>query len=263
MSTWLAILIVTCGLFLVGAILGLIAVNRDPEGNAARPGAGDPRGEAHDGGVQVRWRLARTTGRPTRSGTRSRPSATQLAGAVDHLRDEIREATDIGAKVKREAARRSPRARSAPGSSSPAGSARRCAWSPGGARVHEGALRPLFRCRPRLTLPRRRPRAAGERSAGSPSSSRAGKQFLADDCMGLSQQVAYSSLLAFFPAMIFLVALPRPDRRLRRAHRIPRPGRAEVGDRHHRPAPAGHAATRLPCSSSSASSARSGRAAGR
>jgi membrane protein len=35
---------------------------------------------------------------------------------------------------------------------------------------------------------------------------RAGKQFLADDCMGLSQQVAYNSLLAFFPAMIFLVA---------------------------------------------------------
>jgi membrane protein len=36
---------------------------------------------------------------------------------------------------------------------------------------------------------------------------RTGKQFLADDCMGLSQQVAYSSLLAFFPAMIFLVAV--------------------------------------------------------
>jgi uncharacterized membrane protein YqjE len=28
MSTWLAILIVTCGLFLIGAILGLIAINR-------------------------------------------------------------------------------------------------------------------------------------------------------------------------------------------------------------------------------------------
>src|SRR5205823_9568028 len=26
-----------------------------------------------------------------------------------------------------------------------------------------------------------------------------------DDCMGLSQQVAYSSLLAFFPAMAFVV----------------------------------------------------------
>ena len=36
---------------------------------------------------------------------------------------------------------------------------------------------------------------------------RTGKQFLADDCMGLSQQVAYSSLLAFFPAVIFLVGL--------------------------------------------------------
>jgi membrane protein len=36
---------------------------------------------------------------------------------------------------------------------------------------------------------------------------RTGKQFMADDCMGLSQQVAYSSLLAFFPAMIALIAL--------------------------------------------------------
>jgi membrane protein len=33
------------------------------------------------------------------------------------------------------------------------------------------------------------------------------KPFLADDCMGLAQQVAYSSLLAFFPAVIFLVGL--------------------------------------------------------
>jgi membrane protein len=33
------------------------------------------------------------------------------------------------------------------------------------------------------------------------------KRFLADDCMGLSQQVAYSSLLAFFPAVVALVGL--------------------------------------------------------
>jgi membrane protein len=32
-------------------------------------------------------------------------------------------------------------------------------------------------------------------------------RFLADDCMGLAQQVAFSSLLAFFPAVIALVAL--------------------------------------------------------
>jgi membrane protein len=33
------------------------------------------------------------------------------------------------------------------------------------------------------------------------------KEFLADDCMGLAQQIAYSSLLAFFPAVVFLVGL--------------------------------------------------------
>jgi len=32
-------------------------------------------------------------------------------------------------------------------------------------------------------------------------------EFLRDDCMGLAQQIAYSSLLAFFPAMVFLVGL--------------------------------------------------------
>ncbi len=32
-------------------------------------------------------------------------------------------------------------------------------------------------------------------------------QFVKDDCMGLSQEVAYSALLAFFPAMAFLVGL--------------------------------------------------------
>ncbi len=36
---------------------------------------------------------------------------------------------------------------------------------------------------------------------------RTGKEFLADDCMGLSQQVAFSSLLAFFPSVILLVGL--------------------------------------------------------
>ena len=33
------------------------------------------------------------------------------------------------------------------------------------------------------------------------------KQFLSDDCMGLSQQVAFSALLAFFPSVILLVGL--------------------------------------------------------
>ena len=33
------------------------------------------------------------------------------------------------------------------------------------------------------------------------------KAFLADDAMGLSAQVAFSSLLAFFPAVVFLVGM--------------------------------------------------------
>jgi membrane protein len=33
------------------------------------------------------------------------------------------------------------------------------------------------------------------------------RKFVADDCMGLSQQIAYSSLLAFFPAVAFLLGL--------------------------------------------------------
>jgi membrane protein len=35
----------------------------------------------------------------------------------------------------------------------------------------------------------------------------AGKEFLADDCLGLAQQVAFSSLLAFFPSVILVVGL--------------------------------------------------------
>lgn len=36
---------------------------------------------------------------------------------------------------------------------------------------------------------------------------RTGKAFLADDCLGLAQEIAFSSLLAFFPAVILVVGL--------------------------------------------------------
>jgi membrane protein len=36
---------------------------------------------------------------------------------------------------------------------------------------------------------------------------RAAKGFMADDCMGLAQQVAFGALLAFFPALILLIGL--------------------------------------------------------
>lgn len=53
----------------------------------------------------------------------------------------------------------------------------------------------------------RRPRGPFGLSARDWASAlkRSFSQFLADDCMGLAQQIAYSSLLAFFPAVVFLV----------------------------------------------------------
>ena len=33
------------------------------------------------------------------------------------------------------------------------------------------------------------------------------KEFLADDCLGLAQQIAFSSLLAFFPSVILVIGL--------------------------------------------------------
>ena len=36
---------------------------------------------------------------------------------------------------------------------------------------------------------------------------RTGQAFMADDCMGLAQQVAFSSLLAFLPTVILLIGL--------------------------------------------------------
>ena len=58
---------------------------------------------------------------------------------------------------------------------------------------------------------------AAERSVSSPTRlhvrewfavfKRTGKRFLADDCMGLAQEVAFSSLLAFFPAVILAIGM--------------------------------------------------------
>ena len=61
------------------------------------------------------------------------------------------------------------------------------------------------------------PFSAGTEQASSPyrlrgvqwrsATKAAGKEFLADDCLGLAQEIAYSSLLAFFPSVILVVGL--------------------------------------------------------
>jgi membrane protein len=58
---------------------------------------------------------------------------------------------------------------------------------------------------PRLSAPDKPQRLSrGEWLAGA---KRAASAFLADDCMGLAQQVAYSWMLAFFPAVAFFLGL--------------------------------------------------------
>ena len=52
-------------------------------------------------------------------------------------------------------------------------------------------------------------------------------QFMADDCMGLAQQVAYSSLLAFFPAVVALVGFLDLINAYGALRELPQPGRAE------------------------------------
>ena len=61
---------------------------------------------------------------------------------------------------------------------------------------------------------------------------RTGKQFMADDCMGLGQQVAFSSLFAFLPTVILLIGLLGlfGYRRLRLARAVRRLGRAARRD---------------------------------
>ena len=120
----------------------------------------------------------------------------ELEAAVEQLKDGLGDATDVAGKLRGRAPGR-----------------RR-------GRPRRGLL-PRRRDRRDDALPRPQgPRALSADVGHTPSSpwrfsarewanvfKRAFKSFLADDAMGMSAQVAFSSLLAFFPAMVFLVGL--------------------------------------------------------
>ena len=130
----------------------------------------------------------------------------RLADAVDDLRSEM----DVNAKLQGKLPLAAAAALGA-GFVSPAGSERRCDSSCAAAgragRRHASARSPLS--------------TATETDEGRAPSSplqlswrewlavfkRTGKQFIADDCLGLGQQVAFSSLFAFFPTVILLIGL--------------------------------------------------------
>ena len=133
----------------------------------------------------------------------------QLVQAVDQLRAEI---ADVKARMRRKLPF-SLRARSLPASSSPAAPVRPRASSLGAAAK---AARRRASAASALSTATNDPAPVGHVPPGPHRLSaaewidvfkRAFKQFVADDCMGLAQQVAYSSLLAFFPAVVLLVGL--------------------------------------------------------
>ena len=184
----------------------------------------------------------------------------QLAGAVEHLRDSLGEATNISGKLKSKlpvVAGAAPRSASC----SPAASARRCGYF--ARRGREGTRRCASAAgrfstaieRDVGTAPQQPTRLS--RGEWVAVFKRTVSQFLADDCMGLAQQVAYSSLLAFFPAVVALVGLLDLINAYDQLRELPRPGRAEGGHRPDRRVPAGLGRRRLGRRrSSSASSAR-------
>ena len=72
----------------------------------------------------------------------------------------------------------------------------------------KASARPLPPCRPRLIEQRQPAKLASSPEQLSLTEwlaalKRSFAEFMKDDCMGLSQQIAYSSLLAFFPAVAF------------------------------------------------------------
>ena len=167
----------------------------------------------------------------------------QLAGAAETLREEISDATNVGAKLR---SNLPAVAVGALGVGLPAGGRRRRNLSPdlparAGGR-DEGKARPLPRCRPRLIES-----ATAGRAPSSPEKlsladwqaafKRSFASFKKDDCTGLAQQIAYSSLLAFFPAMAFLVGALGLFNLFDDLKQPARPDRAQRRDRlHQRPA---------------------------
>ena len=136
----------------------------------------------------------------------------QLTGAVDSLRTKIGEATDVRAKLR---AKLPIVAAGALGAgfvlAGGIGATMRLFARGGREGRHEepvSAASPLATATDAPAGDGRAPRAPSgyARDEWIAVFKRTFRQFLADDCMGLSQQIAYSSLLAFFPAMVFLIA---------------------------------------------------------
>ena len=240
LAVWLALLIVTGGLFLVAGLLGLLGDARDQEGDAAGAGAGDRGGQADDRGAEGQWH-GTTDAHRSRSAARSRPSANgSAARSTTCASDDGRRREAAGASC-----RSPPPAHSAQASSSAGGigATMRLLVRRGreGRRKPAAARSPLSTATEQAAAP---PEPARSSRGASGSRLQAHRQAVHEGRLhGTRQQVAYSSLLAFFPAVVLLVGLLGLfHRRIRLAGALRRLGRPHGGARHDRLREAGRRA---------------------
>ena len=161
--------------------------------------------------LEEQWQRV-TRALPNRFGPRSSPSASVSPTRWTSLRAEVKEATDIRSKVQRNLPVVAAGAVGAGFILAGGIGATMRRLHAEVARGRKGPLRPLLLCRPRL-IPAPKSAVSHGARGGSPfregcrQASARRRQFVADDCMGLAQQVAFGALLAFFPALILLIGL--------------------------------------------------------
>ena len=229
-------------------LLGVLARRPDQEGHAADARAGDPRGEADDGGDEAL--MATPNGRtPEQVRSEIEAEREQLARRGRASARRARRGDEHHRQAAVEAAGRRRRRRLGRASCSPAASARRCATSRvAAARATRSSASAagrsstaIERRRGTSRQPERlsRARVARRRQARRLSSS------WPTTAWASRSEVAYSALLAFFPAVAFFLGLLGVLAPLRPGAVVPRAGRAAGRDPlHRRPAEGLEAAAR-------------------
>ena len=212
---------------------------QDQERHAARPRAGDPGGEADHGCDEEQWQVR--DARRSRSGSRSRPSATSSSAPSS---------SSAAVSQKRPTSRAKLRANLPVVAAGALGVGFLLAGGIGARmrllarRGREGHTKSRFGRFPLSTATEPRPPKAGSIRPRAPAAAATGSRFQAHvqgvpgrRRMGLSQQIAFSSLLAFFPSIVLLVALLGLVDAYDDLADLPLPRGAGGGHRHHRAHP--------------------------
>ena len=98
-STWLALLITTVIVLAIAVVLGVFAKMKIEKGSPPVPEQAIREAKLTTGSLEERWPVT-TTGHSTDVRREIESEREQLAGAAETLREEISEATNVGAKLR-------------------------------------------------------------------------------------------------------------------------------------------------------------------